>query len=234
MHAIEAFICPSPIALKMAESCSPAPPTLQETNPSFGPNTSSSTLPTFSNLWSKKLAQSSSPVERWNLFPISASNFSLPSTRSSGHILMRSRHPTFQLDGFGPQHESQRPSFRIQIRYAREQRSARRTRSNASQSLQHHPRRSCVFVPSYAFLDKVMARWKDPASGGVLQRLGAKKKIFMEPKTTMEVDKVLQDYTAAIVTPQEDKKVGGAMMFAVVGAKLSEESTFQTIWRGGW
>ncbi|CDR88405.1 related to CHL1-protein of the DEAH box family [Sporisorium scitamineum] len=85
-----------------------------------------------------------------------------------------------------------------------------------------------VFVPSYAFLDKVMARWKDAASGGVLQRLGSKKKIFMEPKTTMEVDKVLGEYTAAIRA--RDAKTGapggGAIMFAVVGAKLSEGINF--------
>lgn len=81
-----------------------------------------------------------------------------------------------------------------------------------------------VFVPSYAFLDKVMARWKDPASGGVLQRLAAKKKIFTEPKTTMEVDKVLGEYSAAIQGREGGK--GGAMMFAVVGAKLSEGINF--------
>ncbi|TKY84777.1 hypothetical protein EX895_005857 [Sporisorium graminicola] len=85
-----------------------------------------------------------------------------------------------------------------------------------------------VFVPSYAFLDKVMARWKDAASGGVLQRLSAKKKIFTEPKTTMEVDKVLGEYTAAIRA--KDAITGassaGAIMFAVVGAKLSEGINF--------
>lgn len=77
-----------------------------------------------------------------------------------------------------------------------------------------------VFVPSYAFLDKIMARWNDAGSGGLLQRLGSKKKIFTEPKTTMEVDKVLGDYTAAI------QGSGGAIMFAVVGAKLSEGINF--------
>ncbi|SNX85039.1 related to CHL1 - protein of the DEAH box family [Melanopsichium pennsylvanicum] len=77
-----------------------------------------------------------------------------------------------------------------------------------------------IFVPSYAFLDKVLARWKELASGGVLGRIGAKKKIFMEPKTTMEVDKVLGEYTAAIAAE------GGAVMFAVVGAKLSEGINF--------
>lgn len=78
-----------------------------------------------------------------------------------------------------------------------------------------------VFVPSYAFLDKAMARWKDAASGGVWGRLSGKKKVFMEPKTTMEVDKVLQEYTAAV-----KGDAGGAMMFAVVGAKLSEGINF--------
>lgn len=82
------------------------------------------------------------------------------------------------------------------------------------------PRGLVVFVPSYAFLDKIMARWKDGGSGGILQRLGGKKKIFTEPTTTMEVDKVLGDYTAAI------QSSGGAIMFAVVGAKLSEGINF--------
>ncbi|EST05055.1 ATP-dependent helicase, C-terminal [Kalmanozyma brasiliensis GHG001] len=77
-----------------------------------------------------------------------------------------------------------------------------------------------VFVPSYAFLDRIMARWKDAGSGGLLQRLGSKKKIFTEPKTTMAVDQVLGEYTAAI------QGSGGAIMFAVVGAKLSEGINF--------
>ncbi|KAJ1026047.1 hypothetical protein NDA18_003707 [Ustilago nuda] len=82
-----------------------------------------------------------------------------------------------------------------------------------------------VFVPSYAFLDKLMARWKDAASGQVLQRLSAKKKIFIEPKTTMQVDKVLAEYTAAI-RAEQGKRGGGAIMLAVVGAKLSEGINF--------
>lgn len=82
-----------------------------------------------------------------------------------------------------------------------------------------------VFVPSYAFLDKLMARWKDAASGRVLQRLSAKKKIFMEPKTTMQVDKVLAEYTAAI-RAEQGRGGGGAIMLAVVGAKLSEGINF--------
>ncbi|ETS60057.1 hypothetical protein PaG_06051 [Moesziomyces aphidis] len=80
-----------------------------------------------------------------------------------------------------------------------------------------------VFVPSYAFLDRIMARWKDAASGELHKRLGAKKRIFSEPKTTMEVDGVLQDYTAAI---RDAGSAGGAIMFAVVGAKLSEGINF--------
>ncbi|KAJ9479653.1 ATP-dependent DNA helicase CHL1 [Pseudozyma hubeiensis] len=85
-----------------------------------------------------------------------------------------------------------------------------------------------VFVPSYAFLDKVMTRWKDAASGGILQRLSSKKKVFTEPKTTMEVDKVLGEYTAAIRAKDEKTGAssGGAIMFAVVGAKLSEGINF--------
>lgn len=86
-----------------------------------------------------------------------------------------------------------------------------------------------VFVPSYAFLEKVMTRWRDSSSGGILQRLGSKKKIFTEPKTTMEVDKVLGEYKAAITQGgglQEGRQQAGAIMFAVVGAKLSEGINF--------
>ncbi|SPO26672.1 related to CHL1 - protein of the DEAH box family [Ustilago trichophora] len=88
------------------------------------------------------------------------------------------------------------------------------------------PKGLVVFVPSYAFLDRVMARWKDTASGGMLQRLGAKKKIFVEPKTTMEVDRVLGEYTGAIRGVEGKAAAGGAIMFAVVGAKLSEGINF--------
>ncbi|KAJ3553369.1 hypothetical protein NM688_g3650 [Phlebia brevispora] len=74
-----------------------------------------------------------------------------------------------------------------------------------------------VFVPSYSFLHSVTAVWE---SNKLLDRLKVKKKLFMEPKNTSEVDAVLHDYAAAI----EQKH--GALLFAVVGAKLSEGLNF--------
>ncbi|EPQ26870.1 uncharacterized protein PFL1_05505 [Pseudozyma flocculosa PF-1] len=111
-----------------------------------------------------------------------------------------------------------------------------------------------VFLPSYAFLDTVMERWKTetPASSSsviaseiasattpsttttttttatttsVWKRIEAKKRIFVEPKTTREVDAVLRDYTLEIDAPRQGR-IGGAVLFAVVGAKLSEGINF--------
>ena len=52
-----------------------------------------------------------------------------------------------------------------------------------------------VFVPSYNFLHSVTGVWE---KSKLLDRLKTKKKLFMEPKNTSEVDAVLQEYAAAI------------------------------------
>lgn len=77
-----------------------------------------------------------------------------------------------------------------------------------------------VFLPSYAFLDTVLARWKET---GALKRLETKKPLFYEPKSAAEVDAVLKEYTRAI---DSSASARGAMLFAVVGAKLSEGINF--------
>ncbi|KAK0524184.1 ATP-dependent DNA helicase chl1 [Tilletia horrida] len=86
-----------------------------------------------------------------------------------------------------------------------------------------------VFLPSYGFLDAVWSRWE---KSGLLGRLGAKKKIFQEPKSTSDVEVVFEKYAAAITQAMSEgpKKSNdsctGALMFAVVGAKLSEGINF--------
>ncbi|KAI0366702.1 DNA repair helicase [Pilatotrama ljubarskyi] len=75
-----------------------------------------------------------------------------------------------------------------------------------------------VFVPSYAFLNAVTKQWK---SSGLLDKLNAKKKVFSEPQQSNEVEVVLRDYSSEI----QNKKLG-ALLFAVVGAKLSEGLNF--------
>ncbi|KAI0359225.1 DNA repair helicase [Trametes cingulata] len=82
-----------------------------------------------------------------------------------------------------------------------------------------------VFVPSYAFLHAVTKVWK---ASGLLDKLDAKKKVFSEPQQSTEVEAVLRDYSAQIHssdTPTSGKK-RGALLFAVVGAKLSEGLNF--------
>ncbi|KIP08638.1 hypothetical protein PHLGIDRAFT_103970 [Phlebiopsis gigantea 11061_1 CR5-6] len=85
-----------------------------------------------------------------------------------------------------------------------------------------------VFVPSYAFLNTVVGAWE---KSGLMERLGAKKKVFSEPQESGDVDAVLRDYAAEVqsihgTTPSEGKKKRGALLFAVVGAKLSEGLNF--------
>ncbi|KAI0753454.1 DNA repair helicase [Daedaleopsis nitida] len=75
-----------------------------------------------------------------------------------------------------------------------------------------------VFVPSYGFLHMVTEKWK---ASGTLEKLSAKKKIFSEPRESTQVESILRDYAAVV---HESKR--GALLFAVVGAKLSEGLNF--------
>ncbi|TXT13605.1 hypothetical protein VHUM_00972 [Vanrija humicola] len=81
-----------------------------------------------------------------------------------------------------------------------------------------------VFLPSYAFLDKLKAAW-----GSLLDKLDQKKKLFYEPQSAAEVDATLRDYARAIDAPEPNaagRPRTGALMFAVVGGKLSEGINF--------
>ncbi|KAH8918422.1 DNA repair helicase [Atractiella rhizophila] len=74
-----------------------------------------------------------------------------------------------------------------------------------------------VFFPSYDFLKKVKKRWME---SGIWARLEGKKKVFEEPKNGNQVDAVLAGYAESV------KQKQGVIMFAVVGAKLSEGINF--------
>lgn len=80
-----------------------------------------------------------------------------------------------------------------------------------------------VFLPSYAFLSLVKASWGKVESK-VLERLQKKKKVFYEPQENADVESVLREFSAAADKPQEP--YSGALLFAVVGAKLSEGLNF--------
>jgi chromosome transmission fidelity protein 1 len=80
-----------------------------------------------------------------------------------------------------------------------------------------------VFVPSYSFLDKLKAAWG--GDSGLLAKLDQRKQVFYEPQTSAEVDATLRDYALAIEAPAPNaagRPRTGALLFAVVGGKLSE------------
>ncbi|KAJ7600649.1 helicase C-terminal domain-containing protein [Mycena floridula] len=79
-----------------------------------------------------------------------------------------------------------------------------------------------VFFPSYNFLNKVKELWD---KAGVLTKFGLKKKVFFEPQETTDVERVLQDYAVA-VNNKSHQGPKGALLFAVIGAKLSEGLNF--------
>ncbi|KIM88996.1 hypothetical protein PILCRDRAFT_812883 [Piloderma croceum F 1598] len=83
-----------------------------------------------------------------------------------------------------------------------------------------------AFFPSYSFLNTVKAEW---TTSGTMEKFNAKKKVFLEPQETTDVESVLRDYAAACHTSKlsADKGAkGGALLFAVIGAKLSEGLNF--------
>ncbi|CAE7051005.1 unnamed protein product [Rhizoctonia solani] len=84
-----------------------------------------------------------------------------------------------------------------------------------------------VFLPSYAFLSLVKVAWSK-GENKILERLGKKKKVFYEPQENGDVESVLRDFSAAASSPAEPVIKGqtGAILFAVVGAKLSEGLNF--------
>ncbi|KAK9712077.1 ATP-dependent DNA helicase chl1 [Basidiobolus ranarum] len=77
------------------------------------------------------------------------------------------------------------------------------------------------FFPSYSFLDSVYRRWD---SIGVLSRIQKKKKLFQEPKLADMVDQTLREYAHHIENPQGN--LTGAVLFSVVGGKMSEGINF--------
>ncbi|XP_066580100.1 ATP-dependent DNA helicase DDX11 [Amia ocellicauda] len=80
------------------------------------------------------------------------------------------------------------------------------------------------FFPSYEYERRVYTHWE---SSGLLQRLSAKKKIFQEPKKASQVEQVLSDYSRCIQNcKQSGGPLSGALLFSVVGGKMSEGINF--------
>ncbi|KAI5793775.1 helicase C-terminal domain-containing protein [Peziza echinospora] len=81
------------------------------------------------------------------------------------------------------------------------------------------------FFPSYAYLELVVSRWQqtDTASTTtttIWERLGQRKTLFTESKSSSSVEDILHEYGHAI-----DAGKGG-LLFSVVGGKMSEGINF--------
>ncbi|KAJ7288552.1 helicase C-terminal domain-containing protein [Mycena rebaudengoi] len=87
------------------------------------------------------------------------------------------------------------------------------------------PRGMIVFFPSYRFLNKAKEVWQ---KSGALARFEGKKKVFFEPEQATEVDQVLSEYASAVHATHDPlvSKCKGGLLFAVIGAKLSEGLNF--------
>ncbi|KAI8058558.1 helicase C-terminal domain-containing protein [Syncephalis plumigaleata] len=76
------------------------------------------------------------------------------------------------------------------------------------------------FFSSYGYLDSIYQHW---SSTGLLARLAKRKQIFVEPRQAEKIDHLWRLYTTAIDTPND---YNGAVLFCVVGGKMSEGINF--------
>ncbi|XP_025926106.1 ATP-dependent DNA helicase DDX11 isoform X3 [Apteryx rowi] len=80
------------------------------------------------------------------------------------------------------------------------------------------------FFPSYEYEKQVYTHWKKT---GLLTRLATKKKIFQEPKKANQVEQVLVEYAKCIkCCSHVGGQMTGALLFSVVGGKMSEGINF--------
>lgn len=78
-----------------------------------------------------------------------------------------------------------------------------------------------VFFPSFAYCDQVVQAW---SVTGILDQMKRQKDVYIEPRSTTDVDSVLSQYAKSI--QNTTRKHGGAIILAVVGAKLAEGINF--------
>ncbi|KAA1479618.1 DNA repair helicase [Dentipellis sp. KUC8613] len=74
-----------------------------------------------------------------------------------------------------------------------------------------------VFIPSYAALSHITSIWKEAR---LLDSIQQRKEIFLEPSSAADAKLVLENYQKAI------QMTSGAILLAVIGAKLSEGLNF--------
>ncbi|KAG1743296.1 helicase C-terminal domain-containing protein [Suillus paluster] len=138
------------------------------------------------------------------------------STFSCGHIIPASNVQTLLLTR-GPSGSD------LEFKFA--QQSDRQVVSELGQIILNFcnvvPGGMVVFFPSYASLNFAREVW---SQSRLLDKFGVKKKVFLEPRESSGVETILREYAIAAKT-HVDKKTG-AVLFAVIGAKLSEGLNF--------
>ncbi|KAL8458240.1 hypothetical protein ACS0TY_035941 [Phlomoides rotata] len=82
-----------------------------------------------------------------------------------------------------------------------------------------------VFFSSFDYESQVYDAWK---ASGILSRITKKKHIFREPRKSTDVEAVLRDYKKTIdaVSVTDPTSCNGAILFAIVGGKISEGINF--------
>ncbi|KAM4036597.1 ATP-dependent DNA helicase DDX11 isoform 3-T4 [Anomaloglossus baeobatrachus] len=80
------------------------------------------------------------------------------------------------------------------------------------------------FFPSYEYERLILDHWEKT---GLTKRLATKKKIFQEPRRASDVERVLSEYSRCIqLSGRSAGPVTGALLFSVVGGKMSEGINF--------
>ncbi|XP_037085600.1 ATP-dependent DNA helicase DDX11-like [Pollicipes pollicipes] len=79
------------------------------------------------------------------------------------------------------------------------------------------------FLPSYDYAAAALAHF---ASTGVMDKISARKQVFREPRQSSRSDAVLAEYTQAVRSGQRPPAATGAILFCVVGGKMSEGINF--------
>jgi len=82
------------------------------------------------------------------------------------------------------------------------------------------------FFPSFTFVGTVLERW---GTNGILDSIKKHKKVFVEPRETTQVEQTLAAYERHIRTaaaPGSAEGTTGAVLFSVVGGKMSEGINF--------
>ncbi|CAH0386974.1 unnamed protein product [Bemisia tabaci] len=79
------------------------------------------------------------------------------------------------------------------------------------------------FFPSYDYENLVFTHFEKT---GVIEKISLKKKVFREPKKPGQVETVLSQYAAVIHQAGTGSKLSGALLFSVIGGKLSEGLNF--------